>query len=197
MRPLGCFQCSKRRIVCDGAEPICKKCETKGIECSGPGRFRFSAGVALRGKLRGCRIPVADEEVEAEFDRQHSTGTQPQKIRWADDRETGKRVARPSESKERKRRASHATQAHRQLGTIGPGGITAGIGPAAQDCQSDCTEQTDIEETVDQGRRRLALSRKGPITPWIAPLDARSRMYLSHCKAFLLTKEQLANSPSR
>lgn len=169
----------------------------KGIECSGPGRIRFSAGVALRGKLRGCRIPVADEEVEAEFDRQHSTGTQPQKIRWADDRETGKRVARPSESKERKRRASHATQAHRQLGTIGPGGITAGIGPAAQHCQSDCTEQTDIEETVEQGRRKLALSRKGPIAPWIAPLDARSRMYLSHCKAVLLTKEQLANSPSR
>ncbi|PSR84031.1 hypothetical protein BD289DRAFT_434998 [Coniella lustricola] len=38
-----CFNCMKRRIVCDLTTPTCKKCEKKGIDCPGYGtRFRFA-----------------------------------------------------------------------------------------------------------------------------------------------------------
>jgi hypothetical protein len=55
---IGCFQCSKRRINCDRAEPSCAKCIKKGIQCSGLARIRFNEGVARRGRLKNCAIPV-------------------------------------------------------------------------------------------------------------------------------------------
>ena len=39
--------------------PQCNKCLRKGLECPGYGiRYRFNAGIASRGKLRGRTIPV-------------------------------------------------------------------------------------------------------------------------------------------
>ncbi|CAG8150661.1 unnamed protein product [Penicillium salamii] len=58
----GCHNCSQRRINCDRNSP-CQKCIKKGIECWGLGvRYRFSNGVASRGKLAGKTIPVTDDE---------------------------------------------------------------------------------------------------------------------------------------
>lgn len=38
----GCFECAKRRIHCDRAEPKCRKCLKKGIACSGlANRYAF------------------------------------------------------------------------------------------------------------------------------------------------------------
>ena len=56
----GCFQCSRRRVVCDRTEPSCLKCARKGIECSGLSRIRFAEGVARRGRLKGCRVPKTE-----------------------------------------------------------------------------------------------------------------------------------------
>ncbi|KAJ4387486.1 hypothetical protein N0V93_008078 [Gnomoniopsis smithogilvyi] len=40
-----CFNCTKRRIVCDLTPSKCKKCEKKGLECPGYGvRYRFTNG---------------------------------------------------------------------------------------------------------------------------------------------------------
>ena len=56
---LGCYQCSRRRIDCDRQHPTCRKCKTKGLECSGLGiRYRFNRGLASRGKLVGETIPT-------------------------------------------------------------------------------------------------------------------------------------------
>ncbi|CAG8389781.1 unnamed protein product [Penicillium salamii] len=61
-RVKGCHNCSQRRINCDRNSP-CQKCIKKGIECWGLGiRYRFSNGVASRGKLAGKTIPVTDDE---------------------------------------------------------------------------------------------------------------------------------------
>ncbi|KIW35324.1 uncharacterized protein PV07_02026 [Cladophialophora immunda] len=55
----GCYNCNKRRIICDETEPHCAKCTKKGLDCSGIGiRYRFNDGIASRGKLRGLSIPV-------------------------------------------------------------------------------------------------------------------------------------------
>ncbi|PYI09407.1 hypothetical protein BO78DRAFT_415684 [Aspergillus sclerotiicarbonarius CBS 121057] len=79
----GCFQCSKRRIICDRGEPVCLKCQKKGIECSGLGRFRFTAGVATRGKLKGCTIPVLDANPDTAY---KLSSDSPSSIRWRHDR---------------------------------------------------------------------------------------------------------------
>lgn len=40
----GCYNCMKRRIVCDKAKPHCGKCHKRGLVCSGYGvRYRFTA----------------------------------------------------------------------------------------------------------------------------------------------------------
>ncbi|KAF7563311.1 hypothetical protein G7046_g812 [Stylonectria norvegica] len=43
----GCYECSQRRIDCDGTAPACSKCAARGIECSGFGmKFKFRDGLA-------------------------------------------------------------------------------------------------------------------------------------------------------
>ncbi|PHH67507.1 hypothetical protein CDD82_1400 [Ophiocordyceps australis] len=55
----GCRTCTKRRIRCDLAEPRCKKCDNKGLECPGYGpRLRWAGGVAVRGRLKGHQVPL-------------------------------------------------------------------------------------------------------------------------------------------
>ncbi|KAF6831433.1 hypothetical protein CPLU01_06718 [Colletotrichum plurivorum] len=60
----GCYECSKRRVSCDRAEPQCQKCSSRGLQCSGLGiRHRFSQGVAARGFWVGKTIQEVYEEV--------------------------------------------------------------------------------------------------------------------------------------
>lgn len=62
----GCFQCSRRRISCDRAQPSCLKCVKKGIACSGLGRIRFLGAVASRGRFKDCKVPRVGEEEDKE-----------------------------------------------------------------------------------------------------------------------------------
>ncbi|KAF9891551.1 hypothetical protein FE257_004018 [Aspergillus nanangensis] len=56
----GCYECSRRRIDCDRQPPSCQKCTLKGLKCSGMGiRYRFTEGVASRGKLAGKQVAVS------------------------------------------------------------------------------------------------------------------------------------------
>ncbi|UKZ48735.1 hypothetical protein TrVGV298_002963 [Trichoderma virens] len=56
----GCRTCMRRRIRCDLGRPACSKCIKKGLSCPGYGRhLRWADGVAVRGKLKGQRLPVA------------------------------------------------------------------------------------------------------------------------------------------
>ncbi|KAF6823696.1 hypothetical protein CMUS01_10581 [Colletotrichum musicola] len=60
----GCYECSKRRVSCDRAEPHCWKCSSRGLQCSGLGiRHRFSQGVAARGFWVGKTIQEVYQEV--------------------------------------------------------------------------------------------------------------------------------------
>lgn len=45
----GCYECSQRRIDCDGTRPRCVKCSVRGIACSGFGlRYKFLDGFSSR-----------------------------------------------------------------------------------------------------------------------------------------------------
>lgn len=57
--PLGCHNCSKRRIKCDQTKPECEKCLRKGLACPGYGkRYRFTDGIAASGKKTGKSTPL-------------------------------------------------------------------------------------------------------------------------------------------
>ncbi|KAJ4165226.1 hypothetical protein LMH87_006867 [Akanthomyces muscarius] len=76
----GCSTCTKRRIRCDGSRPTCLKCEKKGLACPGYGpRLRWADGVAVRGKLKGRRVPVA-QQTPAKQDRTRSTAEHPDQM---------------------------------------------------------------------------------------------------------------------
>ena len=69
----GCYQCNKRRIVCDMGEPRCVKCANKGLECSGNGlRYRFNDGIASRGKFKGRSTPIAQSCSSSAAKRPHT-----------------------------------------------------------------------------------------------------------------------------
>jgi hypothetical protein len=57
--PLGCHNCSKRRIKCDQTKPECEKCLRKGLACPGYGkRYRFTDGIAASRKQAGKSTPL-------------------------------------------------------------------------------------------------------------------------------------------
>lgn len=205
----GCFQCSKRRIVCDDTQPICLKCQKKGIECSGPGRIRFSNAVALRGRFKGCAFPVASKSGTGIVEQsQHAPIIQPKKIRWKNEQKS--RAAR----KYTKRRANPAECDIEKAAATRPG---APNGPETQgriDYENETfLPQTNLREIVGAtatpkrssplpstfpadhglvkpfyGARRAGsnghMSSKTvqQIPRWIAPLSSDIRRLFSHCK---------------
>jgi hypothetical protein len=59
--PLGCHNCSKRRIKCDQTKPECEKCLRKGLVCPRYGkRYRFAQGIASSGRQAGKSMPLGD-----------------------------------------------------------------------------------------------------------------------------------------
>ncbi|EEP81300.1 predicted protein [Uncinocarpus reesii 1704] len=57
-------------------EPRCLKCAKKGLVCSGMGiRYRFSPGIASRGKFRNRQIPVLDVSDKEGLDKLKRSST--------------------------------------------------------------------------------------------------------------------------
>merc|ERR1711939_304891 len=53
----GCYECSQRRISCDGTKPGCRKCAARGLQCSGFGiGYRFSQETATRSHKIGKAV---------------------------------------------------------------------------------------------------------------------------------------------
>ncbi|KAE8138928.1 hypothetical protein BDV38DRAFT_270144 [Aspergillus pseudotamarii] len=206
----GCFQCSKRRIVCDGAHPTCFKCQKKGIECSGLGRFRFSSGIAARGKLKGCAIP-ATVSPESEWNNQSPTGVpRPQKIRWKDD--GPKRTKRkPGTAGTKAKTYPTVNEVEDRQAWLDSGSQNKSVVPRASEIlvapdtpgedtrfesleySEDVTNQQGRLEwqrssdpsNADEGERCDYWSSSAPdsrstIIPWIPFLGPEDRMFLSH-----------------
>lgn len=196
-RQAGCFQCSQRRIVCDNTEPVCIKCQKKGIECSGSGRIRFSTGVARRGKLKGCVIPVADVSPEAALETQTQVAAAvPRTIRWKTDQSRGtrrkkaKRRAKRDEGRAQTPAAPRAKESAIDTDAsisseLDRHNVKDGWFNTQVQSQLLLGEAQPIDEPTEQ-TTDLALARvsvsPGPIHPWIAPLSPQSRMLMSHCK---------------
>ncbi|RAK81991.1 Zn(II)2Cys6 transcription factor [Aspergillus fijiensis CBS 313.89] len=187
----GCFQCTKRRIVCDRAEPTCQKCLKKGIECSGLGRFRFGNGVATRGKLKGSPIPVLNVDPVSIHKQCVSIVSQ---IRWSHERK--KRVSKSRASKP----VSNApvNGQHDAVGRFSPMSLenrllprsepvvalpttststTIGIDKTnfAQDSATVVSPEEDVEN--DNADKTVILTRRmdQAVQPWIAPLSSQIR----------------------
>ncbi|KZL72718.1 acriflavine sensitivity control protein Acr-2, partial [Colletotrichum tofieldiae] len=67
----GCYECSQRRIDCDGTRPTCAKCNNRGIPCSGFDlKYKFLDGFSSRRKSstggRGALLKDALAQSSAE-----------------------------------------------------------------------------------------------------------------------------------
>ncbi|KAE8315067.1 hypothetical protein BDV41DRAFT_563109 [Aspergillus transmontanensis] len=199
----GCFQCTKRRIVCDGAHPTCLKCQKKGIECSGLGRFRFSSGVATRGKLKGCAIP-ATVPPQSQWNNQSPTAVpRPQKIRWKDDGpKCNKRKPRtaatktspyPTVQEVKGRQAwldpgsqNKSAVPHISETLIAPDALgeetRAGSVRHLEDTtnQQDQVEWQECSDSNNDDGGKACDYWCSTIIPWIPSLGPEDRMYLSH-----------------
>ncbi|RAK97352.1 Zn(II)2Cys6 transcription factor [Aspergillus ibericus CBS 121593] len=198
----GCFQCSRRRIICDRGEPVCLKCQKKGIECSGLGRFRFTAGVATRGKLKGCTIPVLDANPDNAY---NFISDRPRSIRWRHDRS---KVAKQQEVEEGGRvqitgdKAVHlkasapvfpdtrvfeedlqiiaGVEAHGTVGSITEKGVASGckdqVLPSVADHDPPLNFMQQVYRHTTQGLGQHFLTNgSSMIGRWIAPIDHRIR----------------------
>lgn len=185
----GCFQCSKRRITCDLGHPTCKKCVKKGIECSGLGRFRFSDGVARRGKFKGCQIPALGESAQQEFaETRADQQAPPLRIRW--------------QNEQRKGSGAHATTAVEKRHSKGRR-VSSGQPPAASSKELVVLSGHHGELEVQEAPAGFAMvSRQGQVPdgdiasrqawlmsvrnqmvpPWLAPLSPEVRMLFHHCE---------------
>lgn len=193
--PPGCFQCSKRRIVCDAIEPSCNKCLKKGLECSGLGRFRFSAGIARRGRWKDCTIPAVDVSPELAFEKQQFTGRSgPLNIRWKDtnelvNRDRGKRKRVESavvrDSGKRLRCLEDADRVDGRAEIRETDGIHDIRNVGEQDTLNRYTEGLDQSWDFDdiiQREGQLAVQESlHSIPPWIVPLSAQVRKHFSYC----------------
>jgi hypothetical protein len=178
----GCFQCSRRRIVCDRNEP-CLKCIKKGIECSGLGRIRFAEGVARRGRLKDCKIPVAEGLQEG--GSVLPTRGPSQALTWPEDRKYAKRKRREDNKTDvvpwqQNIAILSLVPVKDVLDEVAVEGIVSealAVEPGTWD-----EEDEDIEEVIrsDIGqhmRRRSSLQR------WLPPVNSTARMLFSYCKS--------------
>lgn len=166
----GCYECTKRRIICDATEPSCKKCQKKGIECSGLSRFRFAAGIAKRGRWKGCPIPVADVSPESALERQRQAERSvPRRIRW---------------------RAPDC----REDRAVKAASVAADTTEASSSPSDEADEQDqNLDEVVGHDRELVVLVPS--VSSWIAPLCARTRMLFSHCKCPVCPGEVVIGLP--
>lgn len=172
----GCFQCSRRRIICDRTEPSCLKCNKKGIECSGLGRIRFAEGVARRGRFKDFKIPTADGNDD---NKDLPTTTEFQTLRW------------PGEESSKTRVKSNVGQV-----VLTPPAETPAIAlpddPLEESRSSPppvdiliLSEEDDCEiEDIGRGHDCAVPcnTQELEISPWIAPVDTKLRMLFSYCK---------------
>lgn len=164
----GCFQCSRRRIVCDRTEPSCLKCAKKGIECSGLGRIRFVEGVARRGRFKDCRVPKAGGS-DGCMELPTTTGFQA--LRW------------PGEEGASKRRRCDLDKTTGEPSTLADSQANRGVALSAAPTRIDEDPDADVED-IGRGDDSIVAVRFQPcaITPWIAPIDPKLRMLFSYCK---------------
>jgi len=176
----GCFQCSRRRIVCDKTEPSCLKCAKKGIECSGLGRIRFAEGVARRGRLKNCKIPSAGGDDGCQ-ESSTTTGFHALLV-WPGEQRAEKRKRNAIESTNAKKPRKIMSDAQAKPIHDGIRG-TFSLEPVRNDGEDNAGAQ-DIRQSYDLVM--LARSHHYNVVPWIAPIAPTLRMLFSYCMCAIL-----------
>ncbi|CAK46104.1 uncharacterized protein BO96DRAFT_466882 [Aspergillus niger CBS 101883] len=139
-----------------------------GIECSGSGRFRFSPGLASRGKLKGCTIPIPDVDPRSVY-KEGSDGPRP--IRWKDDRNRINKKQKPRLSeKERVVRNGLVTE---RGSASGGRALAQSISVANQDVILSSGQE--LYRNIPSETPRPSSIMETSVGQWIAPVDYRTR----------------------
>jgi hypothetical protein len=187
----GCFQCSRRRIICDKNEPSCTKCIKKGIECSGLGRIRFAEGVARRGRLKDCKIPVIDGLQEGSTVL--LTHGPSQTLTWPEDR-------KPAKRKRRGECQNVAIPWQKELAVLPHTPVGDELGKPAVGSSTSQTlvvqrgtwdeKDTIVEEIIRSDIGQHARRRNDPHR-WLPPVDSTARMLFSYCKSSPVNQQSM------
>ncbi|KAF2847288.1 hypothetical protein T440DRAFT_471187 [Plenodomus tracheiphilus IPT5] len=168
----GCFQCSRRRIICDRSEPTCKKCTKKGIECSGLGRIRFAEGVARRGQLKDLKVPVRHSDDGGNEALPVKVGYG--QVRWKSEQKKPVKRRRKSEVFEVASPAEFQSIQTRQDREVFASATR--FGHFSEDDDDD-----DVTEIIrDEDQILSPRSESSSIQSWIAPLSSEARMLFSY-----------------
>ncbi|RDH35994.1 hypothetical protein BDQ94DRAFT_158169 [Aspergillus welwitschiae] len=139
-----------------------------GIECSGSGRFRFSPGLASRGKLKGCTIPIPDVDPRSVY-KEGSDG--PRYIRWKDDRNRVNKTQNPGLS--RKERVVRNGLATERGPASGGRALAQSISVANQDVIPSSGQE--MYRNMPSEDPRPSSIMQTSVGQWIAPVDYRTR----------------------
>lgn len=202
---IGCFQCSKRRITCDRAEPSCGKCIKKGIQCSGLARIRFNEGVARRGRLKNCTVPVPEFANHEETSSLLPTEVTFPELQWHSHSPPRKTQTRASKRRAKPTPCPHPAVADHPepvqcLSPEPPITDCAVTLPShesveAQDLHLEqsvpATEAESYDEEVEttlavhvEPQPTSHISYSHSVMPWIAPISSEMRGLFYHCEHY-------------
>lgn len=176
----GCFQCSRRRVVCDRTEPSCLKCAKKGIGCSGLSRIRFAEGVARRGRLKGCRIPKTKGDGGCQ-ELPTITRFQAALVWLGEDRATKRKcdVNAGTDTKDPTKPTSDARQEPANDENLRVSSLELN--------RTDKEGNTRVEDICRSDDSLVtAYSRHCNVVPWIAPVTPTLRMLFSYCMLMVI-----------
>jgi len=144
----------------------------KGIECSGINRIRFAEGVARRGRLKDFKVPDVDTGGVACLP---STTSFP-RVRWPGE---GKKQTKPGRARKKQCIKHTTTSAHE----IASNEHLARPDPprVSEERNAETDAEENVEEIVRVGDNMARLySGYDDLQPWIAPLNAKTRMLFSY-----------------
>lgn len=144
----------------------------RGIECSGLNRIRFAEGVARRGRLKGFKVPDLDT---GRVTCLPSTTSFP-KVRWPDER---KKQTKPGRARKRQHIKHTTTSSHDIASNAHPARPDPPLVSEERNVETDVEEDVEEIVRVEDNMSRL-YSGYNELQPWIAPLNAKTRMLFSH-----------------
>lgn len=188
-------------------EPSCGKCIKKGIECSGLARIRFNEGVARRGRLKNCAIPVLEvASQDGKTSCMLPTEVTFPELQWHSHSQPRSTSTRKAGASKRRTRSAPCTQqpgddqpaaspslfldsqisAHDDIMSSPGSGISQDEQPGESASSTQDESSGEVIETIVratfQPQSMQQVSFAPGVMPWIAPIAPETRGLFYHCK---------------
>lgn len=119
--------------------------------------------------------------------------TVPRKIRWKDDQR--KRAKRRTPVRTTNSSAENQVTPSTAFGTDSPSQLR----PSTDvDSTEEITDADEVDAVVDPTYQKgLVRTPDAFVVPWLAPIDSRTRMFMSHCELFFSSSPEMRSPAYR